>query len=451
MLRAVLTVALVMAASISVGAQPPVVWGPLPSTAQTVNENAMVTALALAEAPGGGTAVYVHAGRTYRLDDDERDWTLLCRGAGCYADALLARDSVIVGGASNRASRSADYGATWDFDGIAGLEAMIWGANPGTDGALLATRVFTLWRSDDRGRTFTELGAFGGDTVDIAEVPASGALPRGRILAAAYNGVTYSDDDGRSFRPSSLYEAGALIAYSVTFAPEPGHPFGGAAYAAVAENDPAQHRRASVVHRSDDGGATWAEVHRVREGDYGLEETDRVRVRGGADGSVWASVGYTLNRPTNRSTMLVSRDGGASFEEVSAGWGGHDVNHIRISEEGRVYAATDSAVWRTTAPVIVSNGAAPREAAPEASGAALEVSPNPASGAVRIALDLGAPEDETVTVYDARGRAVWASGAGPARGGHAWEVDTSGWATGVYVVRAETEDGAVSVRLTVAR
>ncbi|OZC01911.1 T9SS type A sorting domain-containing protein [Rubricoccus marinus] len=62
-------------------AQPPVVWEPLPSTAQTVNENAMVTALALAEAPGGGTAVYVHAGRTYRLDDDERDWTPLDLGA----------------------------------------------------------------------------------------------------------------------------------------------------------------------------------------------------------------------------------------------------------------------------------------------------------------------------------------------------------------------------------
>ncbi|WP_179271189.1 hypothetical protein [Rubricoccus marinus] len=44
-----------------------------------------------------------------------------------------------------------------------------------------------------------------------------------------------------------------------------------------------------------------------------------------------------------------------------------------------------------------------------------------------------------------------ASGASPARSEHAWEVDTSGWAAGVYVVRAETKDGAVSAGLTVAR
>lgn len=74
---------------------------------------------------------------------------------------------------------------------------------------------------------------------------------------------------------------------------------------------------------------------------------------------------------------------------------------------------------------------------------AVAASPNPAAGAVTVRVSAPA----TVAVYDVLGRMV--ADLGTVETDAQW--DASGAAPGVYVVRATTETGATSVRVTVAR
>ena len=78
--------------------------------------------------------------------------------------------------------------------------------------------------------------------------------------------------------------------------------------------------------------------------------------------------------------------------------------------------------------------------------------PNPSSRAVAVPFRLSAPADLEVAVFDALGRrvAVVASGSFGA-GPHRVEVETAGWAPGVYVVRLTSGDRVESQRLVVAR
>ena len=102
----------------------------------------------------------------------------------------------------------------------------------------------------------------------------------------------------------------------------------------------------------------------------------------------------------------------------------------------------------------ISRFPTPTSPTPPSGGAALAVGPNPTGGAATVRLDLPAPADVRVAVYDVLGRrvATLASGALGA-GAHALPFDAAPLASGVYIVRAEV-GGGVGVlvrRLTVVR
>ncbi|OZC03732.1 T9SS type A sorting domain-containing protein [Rubricoccus marinus] len=91
--------------------------------------------------------------------------------------------------------------------------------------------------------------------------------------------------------------------------------------------------------------------------------------------------------------------------------------------------------------------------APEASGASIGVSPNPTSGATTVRLQLPSRQtDVRVSIFDARGREVTTL-ASDAResGAHVLAIDTSAWAAGVYIVRAEVGGVVASARFVVAQ
>ena len=90
---------------------------------------------------------------------------------------------------------------------------------------------------------------------------------------------------------------------------------------------------------------------------------------------------------------------------------------------------------------------------PPSAGAALAVAPNPAGGAATVRLDLPAPAEVRVAVYDVLGRRVATLAAGPLGAGlHRLPFDASRLAPGAYVVRAGVGGGAALVRrVTVAR
>ena len=101
---------------------------------------------------------------------------------------------------------------------------------------------------------------------------------------------------------------------------------------------------------------------------------------------------------------------------------------------------------------LTVTGPVSSEPGTEASGASLGVGPNPAAVAVAVQYQLAASSGVRLTVHDALGRvvAVVALGARGA-GAHEASVDASAWAPGVYVVRLDTPEAAVSRTLTVAR
>ena len=76
------------------------------------------------------------------------------------------------------------------------------------------------------------------------------------------------------------------------------------------------------------------------------------------------------------------------------------------------------------------------------------VSPQPASGSMRVLFRSAAPGPATVALYDALGRRVLQQ---TATGGDTVTLDTARLAAGVYVVRVKTERGAATRRVIVGR
>lgn len=386
------------------------------------------------------------------------DWARLCERACRSDDGLLTSEGSVLIGVPHKFYRRSPAGA-WEYEVLDGqgtfdlhqtaLPAL---RNDRGHGAVFAG-VRYAHRSDDDGRTGTwdRLGATGGELVTFGEVPPSSALPDGRLLAGVYNGVTYSDDGGRTWAPGAgAYGFSRYIADSFTFVPDPAHPYGGAVLAGV--DDLAFDRDSSAtVYRSDDGGATWARAHRFSPSALGLANANEVQVLAAPDGVVWAAVTYTKGGLSRNRTGAIARsvDGGRTWAPAQDGYGGHGLLALVAGPDGRVYAGSEVGVWRTTVPVFAVAG----EGGPEPPGGlGLTVHPNPAGGRAAVTLALAAPAAVRVAVLDARGREVAVAWDGPARDGQRVEVATGGLAPGVYVVRAVAAGGArATARLTVVR
>ena len=290
----------------------------------------------------------------------------------------------------------------------------------------------------------------GGEIVALGEVPPSPALPDGRLLAGVWNGVTYSDDGGRTWTPAAgAYGYARYIGYDFAFVPEPGHPYGGAVLAGI--DDLALGRDSSAtIYRSEDGGATWARAHRFSPSEYGLENTNKTVFAVTPDGAVWATVEHRLGgSPRNRPAVIVrSVDGGRTWARADAGYGGHGVYSLHVGRDGRLYAATVQGVWHTTGPAFAT--AEERVPGPPAA-LAVSVYPNPTASRATVELRLAAPEAVRVEVVDVRGRVVAVAHDGPAVDGQRVAVETAGLAPAVYVVRAVSATAAASAVLTVSR
>lgn len=298
----------------------------------------------------------------------------------------------------------------------------------------------------------------------LGEVPPSPALPRGRLL---HNGsyVMYSDDGAMTWHLASLgnQPSEGYLWFRFAFYPIAGHPYGGAVFATGCEYiqcDSAGFGTGEAVDlfRSDDGGASWTLIHHFTREDVGLPIINGSAFAAGVphvgpDGALWAGIGRS-NGGRNPGRIMRSVDEGLTWHRADAGLAeanqgrGWRVYKLATARDGRMYAATDQGVWRTTQPVVSA------EALPlPAADLTLAVAPNPASGAVTFVVE--APRAvgyALVDVFTPEGRSVEIVHANAlSAGAHRFEVDTSGWASGTYIARVWNEGRQESARFTIAR
>jgi hypothetical protein len=350
-------------------------------------------------------------------------------------DTLLA--GYEAGGGSTL--RSVDGGEDWT--GVADFGGALFAASTGAvltgtaDGA-------GVGYSTDRGATWamaTFMGSDPGDGEAFAEVP-EGHPQGGRLVAACFdNGLMYSDDGGRTWAPSSVWEDFFYLGHSVAVGAD------GRVWATMTGNGAA----GTALYESADGGATYEVAHTFTQpggtGSYvvalpgGDDPEVGVLVVAEYDGDVWRSDDGA------QSWRLAGR---VPFEDS-----GHP-NDVVVSPDGRLYVAGSQAgggewVWRTTEPVVTAQEPG---AAPEGIGVRLEVSPNPFRGEAVVTLTLREPSRVRVAVYDVLGRevAVLADGV-YGSGRHEALLDGAALPSGTYLVRLVAGEVVDVERLTLRR
>ena len=403
-------------------------------------------------------------GRPFRYDEAARTWEEMCRLPCAGVDLLVThRQTLLLGDRSGPTNidRSTDGGRTWvrdvarNYGADVLFEAELAAFRDSLGGPAVFAGIGQVLRSLDDGafHTWGAPRSALGDVASFAELGPSAEVPTGRLFAGLYNGVSYSEDAGETWRPTGLYAFGGYVADALSVAPDPSHPYGGVVYASGRAFGP----RRGIVARSEDGGATWEEVLTVSEGDYGLENPIVVRALVVDDGSggteVWASAASVAGPPPDPGVLLRLR--GGAWEDVTAGgFGGEGVNEFAMARDGRLYAATGRGLWRTVEAVgrpwpAVSGEAGPPEPAGDLS---LAVEPNPSAGRAAVRWRQASAGAARVSVFDARGREVLVvSESYRPSGEHRVEVDASGLAPGAYVVRVVAPSGSASGRLSIVR
>ncbi|MEM8556917.1 MAG: T9SS type A sorting domain-containing protein [Bacteroidota bacterium] len=304
----------------------------------------------------------------------------------------------------------------------------------------------------------------GGDTWTFAERPASiwgrsfalspptPDLPHGRLVLAGLNGAAVSTDDGLTWQASNLAQFFGYDSEHVVYS-----GFHDAFYTYM--NGPVE-----------DGGSEKGVVRESRDGvvwtTRGRLPTDGIGFIGhlaaGPDGSLWGIMRGAVDT-LSYGAVYRSEDRGATWANVGQ-FDGRDLvgTSLKVWDavvdwEGRVWVGfsqgspglrTDGAVLRTVEPVAASG----EEPALPADARLLRgVYPNPASGRVQVAVALPEPQAVRVRVVDLLGRTVAAVHEGVLAGDRTFTVPTAAWAPGVYVAEVHGRDGTETRRFTVVR
>ena len=292
------------------------------------------------------------------------------------------------------------------------------------------------------------------DDIALFPAPAYGGAYPGRVLLAGQWGVAISDDRGASWRISDLWQYLVQAPRIVTTLARPG---GGTRVVTFGKRN-GETCRCTRVWTSEDGGETWTETAQLTGN--GLTTISAVVPLPGA-GQAYDVPSYET---PSALAMLVNGllwrtdDGGATWANVGQvpidDWERDRLQGALHAPDGRFYVTTlrlgpDSAwVWRTSEPLPVAAASVLR--VPTEVG--VTVRPNPSGGTSSVEVTL--PREATVeaVVYDALGRrvAIVHKGTLPA-GRRVFEVDVSGWPPGVYVVRVHANESRAEARLTVLR
>ncbi len=458
-------------------AQSGVVWEQMPLFADRVNQVTNAVGWLVGDGtadPALDTLVIFHSYGVFRYAPGESngEWDPWHQINGWHAyDGLVTSEGSILFVPVTR--RSTDAGLTWEGgqDGLPQIMEVTlpWMRAAANGRAVLISASASVTEpnisyADGEAGSWIRGGPASAYLDGLGEVPPSPALPLGRLLSEG-SYVRYSDDGGMTWVTAALGGQPAQSYLSVRFAfyPISGHAYGGAVFATGCEYiqcDSAGYGTGDAVDlfRSDDGGASWALVHHFTGAEVGLPIINGSAIESGVpyvgpDGALWAGVSRR-NGGDNPGRIMRSTDEGLTWHRADAGLAesngglGWRIYKLHTARDGRMYAATDRGVWRTTQPIV----AAEAPASP-ASDLSLTVLPNPATGAVTVSVASPSTLDAvTIEILDALGRRVAVVHAGPLGAGErTFALDASAWAPGVYTARAQAGGEAQTARFTVAR
>lgn len=376
------------------------------------------------------------------------DWILPLGG-----DTLIVEDR-------NRFYRSTDRGQTWGERGLAYGNAsrsvtVVPQGVPYAGRILVASYTSKAAYSDDRGATWVlpePQETAWRDSIYIERIAVVTAGPQaGRLVGAGQWGLTTSDDGGHTWQKTAGEWRFFRLSTECVGVLRGQAPGGGDRVLSVL-NDVGVPTDSVYVTLSDDGGETWRRTASLSYVSF-PSCVEVVDLGGGRAVAVM-----------KRGPLWGTEDGGETWAEwapsPTPNEAGHFARWALAGPDGRLYVGIvksggNESVFdvRTTVPVV----AVANEAPPEASGAVLRVSPNPAGGLVRIEMEgTRTPEAVEIVIVDARGREVarasGAPGSWSGAGAGGVEVSTAGWAPGTYVTRAVVSGQvAVSTRFTVVR
>ncbi|HLT48364.1 MAG TPA: T9SS type A sorting domain-containing protein [Rubricoccaceae bacterium] len=390
------------------------------------------------------SALWATADRVYRLPPGGDTWEEVSDPPGAYQYVLpLSPDTLFI--SFNAVRRSLDGGQTWTEvydEGEALYEAPLSGV------LLTGMRVGSgVAYSHDRGATWQPGEIETGTWVPVAEAFAElpeGHTHAGRVVAACWAGLSYSDDGGVTWEKSSLWtDGGRYHAYSVTVGVD------GRVYAALYEVGVT----GLQIAASADGGQTYEVVYRY-------DHITGVGVRivalpGGLNPAVGVLVTVEYDGSVRRSD-----DGGETWRQVGQvpfayAFPSSHHNDTILGPDGRLYVAAGRTgperewVYRTVGPVVTAEEPGGPE---DETGVRLEVAPNPLRGVAEMTYTLPAAARVRVAVYDVLGRAVAVLAEGAyAAGRHPLHLDASALAPGVYALRLSAGEEALTRRFTVVR
>ncbi len=332
--------------------------------------------------------------------------------------------------------RSTNGGGTFDFVYEEGGRLFSTQSDGPNDGVILvgALGATGISYSTDRGATFTEATVLASpfreselhSAVEIPDGPAAG-----RLVAGAFNGILTSEDGGRTWAPSSLFQD---FRYSTQRVVIGTHPGTGARrlYATVTDSQ----TTGPQLFTSDNDGLTCTNVPTMVDAYLFVFVPE--------DSGVLLAVEDGTALEGDKLSIHRSDDGGSSWAIVGElpaevnGLGIH-TNDMLLGPDDRLYVAAGRAgperawVYRTTEPVLVATEPGPE---PPGEETGLRVYPNPATEKIaveRVALG------EEIVLYDVLGRAVL-------RTRTPTDIDVSALPPGLYIVRAGGESRLVTVR-----
>jgi ligand-binding sensor domain-containing protein len=283
--------------------------------------------------------------------------------AHCVARLLGADREAIYGGTGTGLLRSGDGGRTWTVVDT-GVSAAVYCVSSDRSGGILVGTAQGVLRPGADGRPW---GA-ANDGLGHLDVYALAALPAGGLLAGTNGGGVYrSPADDPLWSPSNDGLPNPVVHDLLVH--DSGDVF-------AASSNLVDGHKGGAVHRSLDGGASWAPVGRGSlpdEAVYALarDDTDRLyaAVRGSRvfaiddGGPEWRDVSpglagtkvYGLALTAGGTVLLGTSDGahrstdhGATWHPASAGLADPTVYAFAADADGVVYAGTGVGVHRST-------------------------------------------------------------------------------------------------------